>query len=154
MSIQASKTVVVAASPQETLELVLDLHAYRLVDPKIRKVKALPELDDDGRGTAKIVGSLWHFPPAPDTHLVHLQPWHSLTFVGAPRVVARAIYSFTGRFETTEVDGGTRLTHGYDITFRQPIAALFDSAVQTWLDAELEQEVGRIEAQFGAVPSA
>lgn len=154
MSIHASKTVLVAASPQETLELVLDLNAYRLVDPKIRKVKALPELDADGRGTAKIVGSLWHFPPAPDTHLVHLQPWHTLTFVGAPRVFARTIYSFTGTFEAKPIEGGTSLTHGYDITFRQPLAALFGSAVQAWLDADLQDEVGRLQAELGAVPSA
>ena len=95
-------------------------------------------------------GSIWYFPPAPDTHLVHLEPWHRLTFVGAPKVLARLIYSFTGRFETTPVDGGTELTHRYDITFRQPLAGLFGATVQKWLDADLEEEMARIRSVLGS----
>jgi hypothetical protein len=133
------------------LELVLDLESYREIDPKIRKVRQTPDVDDDGQGTAKVLGSIWHFPPAPDTHLVHLERWTRLTFVGAPRVFARAIYSFTGTFEAVEFEGGTQLTHSYDITFRQPLSALFGSAVQQWLDVDLKEEMERFRLHFGAV---
>ncbi|MFV0258711.1 MAG: SRPBCC family protein [Acidimicrobiales bacterium] len=149
MPLHASKAVVVDASPQETLELLLDLEAYRKIDPKIRKVKQAPELDDDGRRIAKIVGSMWHFPPAPDTHLVHLKRWRQLTFIGKPKVFARTIYAFAGQFDTVEVDEGTQLTHKYDITFRQPPAAFFDSTVQRWLDADLDEEMERVAARLG-----
>ncbi|MCU1497524.1 MAG: Polyketide cyclase / dehydrase and lipid transport [Acidimicrobiales bacterium] len=153
-SIHASEAVELGTSPREALELVLDLHAYRQLDPKIKKVRAVPVLDDEGHGTAKVTGGLWYFPPAPDTHLVRLQPWHTLTFEGAPRVFARAIFSFTGRFEAAEVDGGTRLGHSYDITFRQPLAALFGSAVQDWLERDLRDEMARIRAHLGPIAAA
>ncbi len=39
MTIRASETVTVGSTPQQTLEFVLDLEAYRKVDPKIRKVE-------------------------------------------------------------------------------------------------------------------
>lgn len=84
-------------------------------------------------------------PPAPDTHLVRLERWRRPTFTGAPKVPARALYSFTGTFEAVEADAGTRVTHGYDIAFRRPLAALFDSAVQRWLEGELDREIGRLQ---------
>lgn len=152
MSIRVTDEVELEASPRDALELVLDLHAYRSVDRKITKVRALPALDGDGRGTAEIVGRLWHFPPAPDRHLVHLEPWHTLTFEGAPRVPARAIFAFTGRFEAHEVASGTRLVHSYVVTFRQPLAAMFDRPVETWMAAELREEMVRLQARLGPTP--
>lgn len=154
MTIRASGTVEVAASPQEALELVLDLEAYRLVDPKIRRVLTAPALDAAGTGSARLVGSLWHFPPAPDTHLVQLDRWERVMFTGAPRVFARAIYSFTGRFDAVPVDGGTSLTHAYEIRFRQPLHAAFGAAVDRWLQADLADELGRLQQRLGGPPPA
>ncbi len=116
--IEVSGTVEIAASPQTVLEAVLDLEAYRLVDPKIRRVLTPAVLDADGKGRARIVGSLWRLPPAPDTHEVHLERWERLTFRGARRVPARLLFDFTGRFEVVPNDGGCTLTHGYEVRFR------------------------------------
>ena len=146
--LQASKTVIVSGTPREVLELVLDLEAYRAVDPKIRRITQRPELDGDGWGTARIVGSLWHLPPAPDTHVVHLEPWRQVTFSGAPGVAARAIYSFTATFEVAEGDQGTRLTRSCEVTFRQPLHALFGGSIQRWLDAELADELVRLQGRL------
>jgi carbon monoxide dehydrogenase subunit G len=150
MSVQVSSSVVVAASPREVLEFVLDLDRYREVDPKIRKVTKAATLDADGHGTCRIVATMWHFPPTPDTHLVHLDAWRRLTFTGAPRVPARLIFSFTGTFDVEATADGTLLTHGYDVTFRQPIAALLGRRVQRWLADDLTEELDRLRDRFAA----
>ncbi|MBX3284825.1 MAG: SRPBCC family protein [Actinobacteria bacterium] len=148
MTIQSSRTVLLDCTPREALELVLDLDAYRTVDPKIRRVTQRPELDSAGWGTARIVGSIWHLPPAPDAHLVHLERWHRLTICGAPGVPARLLFSFTGTFEAVEVDEGTRLTHAYAIRFRQPLRALCSSRIQGWLDRDLADELVRFQGRL------
>ena len=56
-----------------------------------------------------------------DTHVVHLVPGRSLTFTGQPRAFARLAFELTGRFEVRAVEGGTRVTHGYEVAFRRPL---------------------------------
>lgn len=146
--VRASRAVIVSGTPRQVLELVLDLDAYRAVDPKIREVVRPLELDDAGRGTVEVVGSLWHLPPAVDTHLVHLERWHRLTFAGAPHGRARAAYSFTATFEVAEEDQGTRVRHAYEITLRRPLPALVGRAVQRWLDADLADEMVRLQGRM------
>lgn len=146
--IRAARTVIVSGTPRQVLELVLDLDAYRAIDPKIREVVHQHEFDDGGRSAVEVIGSLWHLPPTPDTHLVHLEPWHRLTFTGAPGVRARSTYSFTGTFEVTEEDQGTRVSHAYEITLRRPLPALFGRAVQRWLDADLADEMVRLQGRL------
>ena len=146
--LRASRTVTVSGSPRQVLELVLDLDAYREVDPKIRRVTQRPVLDSAGWGTARLVGSLWHLPSTPDTQVVHLERWRRLTFTGAPGVPARLLYSFTGTFEAVEEGHSTRLTHAYEIRFRRPLQAVFGRSVQRWLDADLADEMVRLQGRL------
>jgi hypothetical protein len=146
--IQASRTVIVSGSPREVLEMVLDLDAYRVVDPKVREVVRPLRLDDAGRGTVEVVGSLWHLPPVAHTHLVHLERWHRLTFASAPNERARAAPAFTATFEVSEGDQGTRVRHAYEITLRRPLPALVGQAVQRWLDADLADEMVRLQGRL------
>ena len=149
MAIQLTDSIDLDATPQEALELVIDLETYRRCDPKILKVRDQSPVDADGNTTARIIGSLWILPPAPDTQLMHVDRWRSITITGAPGVPARLLFAFTGRFEAEPIEGGTRLTHSYDIRFRRPLSALLDERVGAWLAGELPQEMQRIAAHLG-----
>jgi len=149
--IHVSADADVLASPREVLELVLDLSAYQRIDPKIREVRALPQMDGVDFGVAEVVGSLWRFPPLADTHLVELARWSSVTFTGAPRVLARRVYQFTGRFETTEVAGFTRVRHSYDVAFQPRLLRALTSRVSDWMVHDLQEELSRLGAMLGSV---
>lgn len=152
--ISVSSTIEVTACPQAVLEMVLDLEAYRRVDPKIRRVLSPVQLDESGHGQARVVGSLWRLPPAPDTHDVHLERWERLTFRGSRRAPARLLFEFTGRFDVVPTAGGCTLTHGYEVRFRRPLAALLDRRVTAWLRRDLEDELVRLSSSLQAESEA
>ncbi len=149
MTLTAEATRVVEATPREVLEFVLDLERYRQADTKIGKVTQPVVLDDDGVGTAAYWGRLRGTPPAPDRNIVRLTEWTDLTFTGAPRQPARLVFSFTGRFACTEVDGGCEVTHGYEMSFRRPFRWIYEPLLRTWIQSELEDELDRVQQILG-----
>lgn len=69
-----------------------------------------------------------------------------------PKVPARLVFDFTGRFQAEEISGGTRLTHSYEMDFHGPFRRL-EPRLQAWLDADLPEEMARLSAHLGPLPT-
>lgn len=152
MTLTATATREIRATSREVLEFVLDLERYRKADTKIGRVSQPIALDDNNEGRTRYWGRMRGTPPAPDTNLVKLEPWRTLTFTSAPRQPARLILDFTGRFDCVDDDTGCQLTHSYEMTFRRPFRWIYEPLLRTWLQTELDAELDRVAAIFGSQP--
>ena len=149
MTMTATATAEVAATPQEILEFVLDLDRYREVDPKIVRVVSVDGPDGEGRGSVRIWGRMRWLPPAPDRQDFVLERWNRITFIGASRQPARLIFDFVGTLECEPADQGTRLTHAYEFRFKGPLRPL-ERALGSWLQRQVEDELTAIALRFAS----
>lgn len=147
MPLTASATATVEATPQQVLELVLDLDRYRQLDPKILRVGSVEGPDADGRGSVKLWGRLKGMPPAPDRQDFELVRWSSLTFTGAPGQPARLIFDFRGTVACEPDEGSTVVTHSYEFGFKGPFRPA-ERLLADWLQAQIEDEVAQLAAAF------
>ena len=143
MTLRASASMVTPATPQEVLELVLDLERYRQVDSKIVAVGAMAGPDDEGHGRVRLWTRLKWTPPVPDVQLFELERWSRLTFTGAPGQPSRLVLGFTGTVECRPTTDGTLVTHSYGLTFRGPFRIL-ETVHRRWLQRDLEEEMQRM----------
>lgn len=144
MSLTASATTTVRATPRDVLEFVLDLDRYRLADHKIRRISTVEGPDDVGEGSVVMWGKLRGMPPARDRQNFVLERWSHLTFVGAPRQPGRLLFDFVGTFDAVPLpDDSTLLTHAYQFTFTPPFRRL-EKRLSGWLQDEIDAEVERI----------
>ena len=143
MTLRASASIQTVATPQEVLELVLDLDRYRQIDSKILAIRAVDGPDESGRGEVRLWSRLKFTPPAPDVQIFHLERWQRLTFSSAPRQPSRLVFGFTGTVECEPIDGGTLVTHSYELTFRRPFHIL-ETVHRGWLQWDLEEEMRRM----------
>ena len=150
MTLTATATREVGATSREVLEFVLDLERYRQADTKIGRVTQPVVLDDKNEGRVRYWGRMRGTPPAPDTNLVKLDPWRTLTFTGASRQPARLILDFTGRFDCVDTDAGCQVTHSYEMTFRRPFRWIYEPLLRTWLQTELDAELDRVATILGS----
>ena len=135
--------MVTPASPQDVMELVLDLERYRQVDSKIVAVGAVVGPDENGRGRVRLWSRLKWTPPVPDVQLFELERWSRLTFTGAPGQFSRLVLGFTGIVECEPTPDGTLVTHSYELTFRGPFRIL-ETVHRRWLQRDLAEEMARL----------
>ncbi len=140
--------MVTSATPQQVMELVLDLKQYRQVDSKIVAVGAVVGPDENGRGQVRLWTRLKWTPPVPDLQLFELERWSRLRFTGAPGQLARLALRFTGIVECEPTSDGTLVTHSYDLTFRGPFR-LLEVLHRRWLQRDLDEEVARLASLLG-----
>lgn len=145
----ASATAEVAATPQEVLEFVLDLHRYKEVDPKIVRVVSVAGPNGEGQGSVKMWARMRWMPPAPDRQDFVLERWNRVTFTGAARQPARMIFDFTGTVECQDCEAGSELTHAYEFRFKGPFRWV-ERVLKSWLQRQIEEEVDAIAKRFGS----
>ena len=143
MTLRASTSMVTPATPQEVMELVLDLERYRQVDSKIVAVGAMVGPDENGRGRVRLWSRLKWTPPVPDVQLFELERWSRLTFTGAPGQPSRLVLGFTGTVECEPTPDGTLVTHSYELAFRGPFRIL-EIPHRKWLQRDLAEEMARL----------
>jgi hypothetical protein len=144
MTVTASATTKVHATPEAVLSFVLDFDAYRQADHKITRVSSVTGPDASGHGSVRLWGKLPGLPAAPDRQNFILEPWNRLILVGAPRQPGRLIFDFVGSFRCARVDADlTEVTHAYEFTFRRPFRWLERRMTHT-LASEIQQELRRL----------
>lgn len=147
--IKATSTATVEASPQEVLELVLNLEAYRLVDQKIRKIYDNPPISDSGQGTVVFRASIRGLPGPRQREKVVLDRWHSLTFTSDGPWLADRMLDITGSFRTEPLDDGrSQVTHEYELRFKGPLRWVLEWYSRAWLERDLESELERLRQHF------
>jgi hypothetical protein len=132
-------TALVAASPTQVLDFVLDLDRYRQADHKIRKVRHSERQGDE------VVVAMWaRFAglPVAATQRMRLTPGVRIDVTNEPSWQDR-FTDFRGEFVCVVVPGGTEVTHRYTFTFRgvaRPMAAL----LRGWFQRDITAEVARL----------
>jgi Polyketide cyclase / dehydrase and lipid transport len=150
MTVSASATTIIKASPREVLECVLDLNRYKLIDRKIVRVGKVIGPDDAGRGYVRIWGRVLKLPPAPDRQDFVLERWSRLTFRGAKRQPGRLVFDFTGHFECRPSNNGsTEVTHSYEFVFTRPFRVI-ENRLGPWLQRELDVEIENLAAALSS----
>ncbi|MFT3851448.1 MAG: SRPBCC family protein [Ilumatobacteraceae bacterium] len=150
MTLTAAATVFVEATPREILELVVDLHRYREVDPKILRVVSVVGPDEAGRGTVRLWARMKGLPPAPDRQDFVLERWRRVTFTGAGRQPARLIFDFVGVVECSPGEhGATMLTHRYEFDFRRPFRFV-ERRLAGWLQRQIDDELHDLAAHLSS----
>jgi hypothetical protein len=132
-------TAVIACSPRQVLELVLDVERYRLADRKVGRVHWVRR--DGNHGQVKHNGRLLGLPTPPIVLAFTLTPWSRLDFeiVTAPW----PLRGFQGVFTCEETAHGTRVMHRECFTLH-PLAGLLDPLFGAWLARDTPREVTRI----------
>ena len=146
MTLTATGTVIVRATPQEVLEFVCDLDRYRQVDTKIVRVIERCDLTESDRGTAPYRGRLRGIPSPVDSNDVHLTRWSRVDFTGSPASWVRRLVDFHGWFACEPADVGTSVTHSEQFGFHRPGRWLMEPWLRTWLDDDLADELKRLAA--------
>ena len=133
----------IARSPEEILELVLDLEQYRKADTKFSRILGV---DRSGlTGTARYSAKLRGIPTPADTQSFTLAADYStLRFVSTDKFWPNVMARFEGRFECRAEDGGTRVRHVEQLTFSRAVGWIADPAFGTWWAREVRDEVGRL----------
>ncbi len=149
MTIRASADTEVAATGQQVLEFVLDLHRYKEVDKKIVRVVSTEGPDEAGRGSVKLWGQMGRLPPAPDRQDFLLERWNRLTFTGADRQPARLVFDFVGIVECSENGSRTQVTHSYEFGFKGPFRWI-ERTLGPWLQRQIEEEIEAIAERFAS----
>lgn len=145
--IRAEAEAIVARTPREVLEWVLDLERYRRADLKITHVYEQVPPNASGRGRVRYRGRLRGVRTPPDTNEITLDRWSRLTFIGAPGIWTRRLVDFEGILECEPVDGGTRVVHRETFWFHPaPVERLARAYLGSWLQREIEREMARLEA--------
>lgn len=113
------------------------------VDTKIVRVGATVGPDEHGHGYATMWARMRSMPPIPDRQDFVLERWHRVTFVSAARHPARLFFDFRGTLDCEETDGGTILTHAYELSLKGP-GRWLERFFEPWLQRQIEDEVQAI----------
>lgn len=143
MVLRATASTLVRATPQQVMELVLDLERYRQVDSKIVSVGEVTGPDENGQGHVRVWSRLKWTPPIPDAQIFVLERWSRLTFKGAPGQLGRLMFSFSGTIACEPSSDGTLVTHSYELAFRGPFR-IFEVLHRDWLQRDLDDEMSRL----------
>jgi hypothetical protein len=142
MALSAEGTIVVARTPREVLELVLDLDRYRLADRKFGRIVSLERRGN--RGVVRYSGRLRGLPTPVDTQEIELVPWSRLTFRSVPSRWPGSIAAFEGLFTCEETAQGTSVLHRESFTFARPLAPLAEAFLGRWFGEEMRRELARL----------
>ncbi len=141
-SVEASE--VVDASPEEVLELVMDLDRYRAADHKIRRIRWI---ERDGNIAVVSFWSRFRGLVVPATQRMALTPGDRIDVRNVESWMDRLVH-FEGSFECEPVPGGTRVTHRYLFDFAGALGRVAEPLMRDWLDRDIHQEVARIRDIF------
>jgi hypothetical protein len=134
---------VVAVSPAEVLEFVLDLDRYRQADHKIGRVG--PVKRDGAGGTAVFSGRIKGLPGPSGTYPFTLTPT-SLIFGSPIAGAARWFLNFEGSFECEVSGEETVVTHREVFDFKPPWRWFLDPFLRRWLENDTTEEMLRLKA--------
>jgi hypothetical protein len=140
--IEGTGEIVIDGKPEEILDFILDLERYRLADTKIGKIKSF---DRQGNtGTVRYRGKMRGLPTPTDTQTFVLDPGRSLQFRSVDSIWPGMLARFEGSFECEPAEGGTRLVHREQFTFRGPGRFLAEPFLRKWLAEDTRQEMFRL----------
>ena len=135
---------VVAATPEEAINFVLDLDRYRRADYKIGTVKWVRP--DATGAMVRFRSKLMGMPGPYVTQRVDRTGNRLDVHTVAPKWMNRMV-SFEGVVDATPTDAGTRFFHREALTFHGPFRVL-EPLLRGWLAKDTAAEVRRVAEQL------
>lgn len=138
--IDVHATEVIARSPQDILEFVMDLERYRAADHKIVRVRSLQREQGDVvvsfRSRARGL-------PAMARQRMHLVAGERIEVTNLPSWQQRLVH-FDGSFVCEPTPEGTRVTHRYVFDFKAPARWILEPYLRTWMASDIRAEMARM----------
>jgi len=133
---------VIAASPRDCIEFVLDLERYRQADTKIGNVLSVDRVADN-EYRARFRSRFRGLPVPAVTQIINVTRWTAIDVVNAPGWLDR-LSRFEGSFRCEPVDGGTDVVHRECLEFAVPLRRAAEAFLGSWLAADTRAEVDRM----------
>jgi hypothetical protein len=135
-----SFTIDIARPAREITDFILDVGAYREIDPRLSSIRWVRRAPDCTvfRFRPSLMGL-----PAPLTTQLVTRRGDVVEIISLPGP-ADAIVDFVGRLECRPGDGVTTVTRTLDFTFAAAVRWALDSRLEAWLAHDVEGEMRRL----------
>jgi ribosome-associated toxin RatA of RatAB toxin-antitoxin module len=145
MAAVGEATTVIACPAEDILAFIMDVEAYKAVDPRLRTIKWVRRTENETvfRFRPELAGV-----PAPlSTQRVVLTPGKRVDIVQAPHPMNR-MAGFRGLLECTPDGDGTRVRRRLEFRFAPPMSWLLDARVERWLAEDIPAELARLKVHL------
>jgi ribosome-associated toxin RatA of RatAB toxin-antitoxin module len=144
-------STVVARPAQEILDFIMDVEAYRAVDPRLKTIRWVTREPDQTvfRFRPKLMG----LPGPMTTQKVSLTPGERVDITPLPSPMDR-FTEFAGLLECTAEGSGTRVRRRLEFKFARPFSWLLDPLLNRWLAKDIPAELARLKAHLEARPGS
>jgi hypothetical protein len=139
---------VIAATPRQCIEFVLDLDRYRRADTKIGRVRSVERVGEH-QFRATFSARFRGITTPAVTQLITVTPWSAIDVVNAPGWTDK-LSRFEGSFRCEPVEGGTHVVHRECLEFALPVRRVAEALLGPWLAADTDAEIGRMKALLEA----
>lgn len=129
----------------EILDFILDVEAYRAVDPRLRTIRWVRRTP--GETVFRFRPTLMGLPAPMTTQRVTLTPGERVDITPVPSWMDR-FAGFAGLLECTPEAGGTRVRRRLEFRFPRPLSWLVDPLLTRWLAQDVPAELARLKAHL------
>lgn len=140
-------STLVARPAAEILDFILDVEAYRAVDPRLRTIRWVRRTP--GETVFRFRPALMGLPGPLTTQRVTLTPGRRVDITPVPSVMDR-FAGFAGLLECTPEGGATRVRRRLEFRFPRPLSWLMDPPLTRWLAKDVPAELARLKAHLEA----
>lgn len=138
-------SILVRRPPTEILDFILDVEAYRVVDPRLRTIKWVRR--EPGETVFRFRPTLMGLPGPMTTQRVTLTAGRRVDITPVPSRMDR-FAEFAGLLECTPEGGGTRVRRRLEFHFPRPLSWLMDPLLTRWLAQDVPAELARLKAHL------
>lgn len=138
-------SVVIARKPEDILGFIMDVEAYRAVDPRLRTIRWVRRTP--GETVFRFRPALMGLPAPMTTQKVTLTPGERVDITPLPSRMDR-FAGFAGLLEcVAESNGaGTRVRRRLEFRFARPLSWVLDPLLNRWLARDVPAELARLKA--------
>jgi hypothetical protein len=144
----AAAEVVVRATADDVLALVMDPERYRAVDPRIQRISWVRRSPDGRETVFRCFPRLGPVPAlAPSTQRVALDPGRGVRIATEPSWTDRLL-RFEGSLDCEPVPGGVRVRRRLEFWLARPVRVSLGGTLQRWLADDVPRELAALRAEL------
>lgn len=134
-------TTFIARPAEDILAFIMDVEAYRAVDPRLQTIKWVRRTENET--VFRFRPKLMNMPAPMSTQRVVLTPGKRVDILQAPHPMNR-MAGFQGLLECTPAEGGTTVRRRLEFRFAPPMNWLLDRRIERWLAEDIPAELAKL----------
>jgi len=138
-------STLVARPAADILDFILDVEAYRVVDPRLRTIKWVRRTP--GETVFRFRPTLMGLPGPMTTQRVTRTSDSRVDITPMPSAM-NGLADFAGLLECTAEGGVTRVRRRLEFRFPRPLSWLLDPPLTRWLATDVPAELARLKAHL------